>query len=53
MRGLNRSPRNEPSPLGGEGRVSGFGVADLPLNQNPLTPTLSPLGRGGLAGASE
>ena len=32
-----------PSLLRGEGRVRGLG----PLSRNPLTPTLSPLGRGG------
>ncbi|MGQ0660596.1 ImuA family protein [Sphingosinicella sp.] len=37
---------SSPSPLGGEDRVRGSGVCDYLLTQNPLTPALSPQGRG-------
>jgi protein ImuA len=39
---------SSPSPLGGEGRERGFGVGDYSPTQNPLTPSLSPPGRGEL-----
>ena len=39
--------------LRGEGWVKGYGVGEFPPSQSPLTPTLSPPGRGGLAGADD
>lgn len=40
--------QNIPSPQRGEGRVRGFGFSEYSQAQNPLTPSLSPPGRGGL-----
>ena len=40
--------RSTPLSLGGEGRVRGSGAGGYTQSQNPLTPTLSPPGRGSL-----